>query len=59
MLDDEQDLEVEENSSEVEKNALESWEDGAAFGVAVDKDPICKTPIEEWIKVVNIQSTAV
>jgi len=58
LLDDEQDLDVEKNSIEVEENALESWEDGAAFGVAMDKDPICKIPVEEWIKGVKIQSTA-
>ena len=43
LSDGEQDLDD-------EKNPLESWEDGAAFGVAVEKDPICKTPVEEWIK---------
>ena len=42
----------------VEENPLESWEDGSAFGVAKDKDPVCKTPVEEWIKNVEITSTA-
>ena len=51
LLDDEQELDV-------EKNPLETWEDGAAFGVAVDKDPICKTPVEEWIKGIKFESTA-
>ena len=51
MSDAEQDLDV-------EKTPLESWEDGAAFGVAAEKDPICKTPVEEWIKEVKIKSTA-
>ena len=41
-----------------EENPLESWEDGSAFGVAQDKDPVCKTPVEEWIKNVEITSTA-
>ena len=41
-----------------EENPLESWEDGSAFGVAKDKDPVCKTPVEEWIKNVEITSTA-
>ena len=51
LSDAEQDLDV-------EKTPLESWEDGAAFGVAAEKDPICKTPVEEWIKEVKIKSTA-
>ena len=36
---------------------LESWEDGAAFGVASSKDPICKTPVEEWSDALDIVST--
>ena len=36
---------------------LESWEDGAAFGVASNKDPICKTPVEEWSNSLDIAST--
>ena len=36
---------------------LESWEDGVAFGVAEDKDPICKTPVEHWVKDIDIVST--
>ena len=36
---------------------LESWEDGVAFGVAEDKDPICKTPVEHWVKDLDIVST--
>ncbi|MCH2441165.1 MAG: ATP-dependent protease LonB [Candidatus Thalassarchaeum sp.] len=36
---------------------LESWEDGAAFGVADDKDPVCKTPVEEWAEELDIVST--
>jgi len=37
--------------------ALESWEDGPAFGVSEDTDPICDTPVEEWIEGVQITST--
>ena len=40
-----------------EQDALESWEDGPAFGVSEDKDPICETPVEEWISEVDITST--
>lgn len=36
---------------------LESWEDGAAFGVSADKDPVCKTPVEEWAEQLDIVST--
>ena len=48
----------ETDESLVKKNPLESWEDGAAFGVAQEKDPVCKVPVEEWIKKVEITSTA-
>ena len=40
-----------------EADALDSWEDGPAFGVSEDKDPICETPVEEWIDGVQITST--
>ena len=46
------------DESVVEESPLESWEDGSAFGVAEDKDPVCKEPVEEWIKKVEINSTA-
>ena len=46
------------DESVVEESPLESWEDGSAFGVAEDKDPVCKEPVEEWIKKVEIKSTA-
>ena len=36
---------------------LESWEDGAAFGVSADKDPVCKTSVEEWAEQLDIVST--
>ncbi len=41
-----------------DQDALESWEDGPAFGVSQDKDPICETPVEECISGVDITSTA-
>ena len=41
-----------------DQDALESWEDGPAFGVSQDKDPVCETPVEEWISGVDITSTA-
>ena len=40
-----------------DQDALESWEDGPAFGVSQDKDPVCETPVEEWISGVDITST--
>jgi len=36
---------------------LESWEDGAAFGVSAEKDPVCKTSVEEWAEQLDIVST--
>ncbi|MGB1461763.1 MAG: ATP-dependent protease LonB [Candidatus Thalassarchaeaceae archaeon] len=39
------------------KDPLESWEDGSAFGVSDDSDPICETPVEDWIKDLDIEST--
>ena len=48
----------ETDESLVKDNPLESWEDGSAFGVAKDNDPVCKIPVEEWIKKVEITSTA-
>ena len=33
-----------------EEDALESWEEGSAFGVSDDKDPVCETPVEDWVK---------
>ena len=41
-----------------DQDPLESWEDGAAFGVAVNKDPVCETHVEKWIDGVDITSTA-
>ena len=36
---------------------LDSWEDASAFGVSDDRDPICETPVEEWINDLEIEST--
>ena len=49
----------ESNQTDVsdEADALESWEEGTAFGVSEDKDPICETPVEEWVKELKIEST--
>ena len=44
--------------TEIEEDALESWEDGPAFGVSEDKDPVCEDPVEDWIKGIDITSTA-
>ena len=40
-----------------QKDPLESWEDGSAFGVSDDSDPVCETPVEDWIKDLEIEST--
>ncbi len=40
-----------------EEDALESWEEGSAFGVSDDKDLVCETPVEEWVKELKIEST--
>lgn len=40
-----------------QKDPLESWEDGSAFGVSDDSDPVCETPVEDWIKGLDIEST--
>ena len=39
------------------KDPLESWEDGSAFGVSDDSDPVCETPVEDWIEDLDIEST--
>ena len=39
------------------KDPLEAWEDGSAFGGADDSDPVCETPVEDWIKDLDIEST--
>ena len=40
-----------------QNDPLESWEDGSAFGVSDDNDPVCETPVEDWIKDLEIEST--
>ncbi|MGB1801870.1 MAG: ATP-dependent protease LonB [Candidatus Thalassarchaeaceae archaeon] len=45
------------SEEETPADPLESWEDGAAFGVSADKDPICKTPVEVWAEELDIAST--
>ena len=45
------------SEEEVPVDPLDSWEDGAAFGVSADKDPVCKTPVEEWAEQLDIVST--
>ena len=39
------------------KDPLESWEDGSAFGVSDDSDPVCEVPVEDWIEDLDIEST--
>ena len=36
---------------------LEDWEEGSAFGVSEDKDPVCTVPVEEWVLELPIEST--
>jgi Lon-like ATP-dependent protease len=36
---------------------LEDWEEGSAFGVSEDKDPVCTAPVEEWVLDLPIEST--
>ena len=45
------------SEKEVPVDPLDSWEDGAAFGVSADKEPVCKTPVEEWSEQLDIVST--
>ncbi|MEC7406477.1 MAG: ATP-dependent protease LonB [Candidatus Thermoplasmatota archaeon] len=39
------------------KDPLESWEEGSAFGVSDDSDPVCEVPVEDWIEDLEIEST--
>ena len=41
-----------------EDDHLETWDEGPAFGIGEDKDPVCEVPVEEWIDTIDIQSTA-
>ena len=36
---------------------LDTWEEGPAFGVGEDKDPICDIPVEEWVLDLKVSST--
>ncbi len=36
---------------------LEDWEEGSAFGVSEDSDPVCTVPVEEWVLELPIEST--
>ncbi len=54
MSDQEAPAQEEDSDSE---DALESWEDASAFGVSDDKDPVCESPVEEWIQGLEIKST--
>ena len=47
-----------QGAAEANEDALESWEDGPAFGVSEDKDPVCEVHVEEWIEGIDITSTA-
>ena len=44
-------------AQESEKDPLDSWEEGSAFGVSDDSDPVCETPVDEWIEGLDIEST--
>ena len=39
------------------QDALADWEEGSAFGVSEDKDPLCTTPVEEWVLDLPVEST--
>ena len=52
------DSESQDTLQESPADHLDSWEEGPAFGIGEDKDPICETPVEEWIDGVDITSTA-
>ncbi len=44
-------------NSKSKQDPLESWVDGAAFGVSEDTDEICEIPVEEWIEDIKMEST--
>ena len=50
--------ESQENKVDIPENPLDSWSEGAAFGVSEDKDEICEIPVEEWIQDIKMESTA-
>ena len=47
----------EQDSDEESEDPIESWEEGSAFGVSDDRDPLCETPVEDWIMGIDIEST--
>ena len=48
-----------DSTAEFDKDGhLDSWEEGPAFGVGEDKDPICEVPVEEWVSELKITSTS-
>ena len=48
-----------DSTAESDKDGhLDSWEEGPAFGVGEDKDPICEVPVEEWVSELKITSTS-
>ena len=49
--------ESKQNEHPEPKDPLESWEDGSAFGVSDDSDPVCEVPVEDWIEDLEIEST--
>lgn len=50
--------ESQENKVDIPEDPLDSWSEGAAFGVSEDKDEICEIPVEEWIQDIKMESTA-
>ena len=50
--------ESQENEVDIPEDPLDSWSEGAAFGVSEDKDEICEIPVEEWIQDIKMESTA-
>ena len=55
LMNDEADIAEELEPSD---DPLDSWLDGAAFGVSADTDEICNIPVEEWIQDIKMESTA-
>jgi len=54
MVDENQTAKPEKEESE---DPLENWEEGSAFGASYDNDPLCDSPVEEWIHDLGILST--
>ena len=45
----------EQDSGEESEDPIESWEEGSAFGVSDDSDPLCETPVEDWTMGIDIE----